>query len=144
MQLCIVKKGSSVIRYLTTYRSLSISAVHFIMTIWKHFWFLWILLVISQLTKSDGQREIKNPSRQFSNIDITKVTKWTQTENVVSFCVTVLASQAIITSGWIILGKLFVLNIAGMYLFFKAFNEFFYENNFNNFKFLLIIHCFIA
>ena len=76
------------------------------MTIWKHFWFLWILLVISQMTKSDGAQGEKN--REFSSIDITKITKWTQTENVVPFCITVLASQAIITSGWIVLGKIFL------------------------------------
>ena len=76
------------------------------MTIWKHFWFLWILLVISQMTKSGSTQGEKN--REFSSIDITKITKWTQTENVVPFCVTVLASQAIITSGWIVLGKIFL------------------------------------
>ena len=48
---------------------------------------------------------ISRPEQQRSTIDVTKVTKWTGTDNVVAFTLTVLASQIIVATGWIIAGK---------------------------------------
>jgi hypothetical protein len=41
-----------------------------------------------------------------ASVDITKTTNWVDTSNVVGFTVTLLASQVIIASGWIIFGNL--------------------------------------
>ena len=82
------------------------------------------------MTKSGGAQGEKN--REFSSIDITKITKWTQTENVVPFCVTVLASQAIITSGWIVLGKIFLFVSKKYHHFLKFLKNIFIKTSSNN------------
>ena len=38
-------------------------------------------------------------------LDVSKVTSWTQSQNVVGFTITVMAMQVIISLGWIIVGK---------------------------------------
>ena len=64
---------------------------------------LWIFLQASKssiLAISD-----QTESQRSATLEIEKVTGWTKTDNVVGFIVTGLASQVIISLGWIISGK---------------------------------------
>ena len=63
--------------------------------------FLVLLLTLWAVSTKDVEQ-----NRELRPIEITKVTKWTDAENVVGFTLTLLASQFIIASGWIIFGKL--------------------------------------
>lgn len=67
---------------------------------WKVLWLLGIMLAFSEVTEGHEGRE----KRTLPSVDITSMTKWTDTENTVAFCLTVLASQVIITVGWLIVG----------------------------------------
>ena len=71
------------------------------MNLWRYA-FLGLLLT---LWASNHAKEISEQNRAFQPIEITKVTKWTDAENVVGFTLTLLASQIIIATGWIIFGK---------------------------------------
>ena len=59
-------------------------------------------------------KEYVEQNRALRPIEITKVTKWTDAENVVGFTLTLLASQFIIASGWIIFGKFLGQEIYGI------------------------------
>ena len=68
-------------------------------------WLYAFLGLLLTLWAASSTKEIEQ-NRAFRPIEITKVTKWTDAENVVGFTLTLLASQFIIASGWIIFGKL--------------------------------------
>eukprot|EP00093_Oithona_nana_P008144 08144.XXX_17850_18458_1 [CDS] Oithona nana genome sequencing. len=63
--------------------------------------FLVLLLTLWGVSTKDVEQ-----NRALRPIEITKVTKWTDAENVVGFTLTLLASQFIIASGWIIFGSI--------------------------------------
>ena len=45
------------------------------------------------------------PSSRVGSFDISKITGWTNTDNVAAFTLTVMVSQIIVASGWLIFGK---------------------------------------
>ena len=69
------------------------------MNLW---WYAFLGLLLTLWVSSTKDAE----HRAFRPIEVTKVTKWTEADNVVGFTLTLLASQLIIASGWIILGKI--------------------------------------
>ena len=77
------------------------------MKIWLIFLLVWTALATTTTAKHYQNDFTKNvvQSREGS-IDITKITGWTNTGNVAAFTVTVLASQIIVATGWLIFGDL--------------------------------------
>ena len=76
------------------------------MKIWLIFLLVWTTLATTTTAKYYQNDFTKNvvQSREGS-IDITKITGWTNTGNVAAFTITVLASQIIVATGWLIFGE---------------------------------------
>ena len=72
------------------------------MNLWRY---AFLSLLLTLWATDHAAKGVLDQNRAFRPIEITKVTKWTDAENVVGFTLTLLASQLIIATGWIIFGK---------------------------------------
>ena len=82
------------------------------MKIWLLLFLLSCLLLTTwtvaheKIYQNEFSPKIDLSSRDGGSLDISKITGWTNSENVASFTVTLLASQLIVASGWLIFGKI--------------------------------------
>lgn len=69
---------------------------------------IWFLLLFSSslaLASSEDDDSLHHLTKRSFTFQMSKITKWTGTDNVVAFTLTVLASQVIVATGWLIVGK---------------------------------------
>merc|ERR1712050_252129 len=82
-------------------------------------WLLLFLLTHLHLTTWTIAAQEKNYQNEFSpkivrssrvgSFDISKITGWTNTDNVAAFTLTVMVSQIIVATGWLIFGTLWYI-----------------------------------